>query len=182
MKNKYEFVIALLLTASLSVSVSMAERVKPEVADRLQSLPPGAVRLNGFVHDRIKLQAEVWFDDKTLAEMARVFRTRPGGFADGEFWGKAVRALCHHYQYTGDPRLKELLEATLADLISTQTPDGCISGYPPAKQPYDTDVWDRKYALLGLVDGYEATGDPKVLDAARKMADHLASSGLLTAE
>jgi DUF1680 family protein len=105
--------------------------------------------------------------------MARVFRTRPGGFADGEFWGKAVRALCHHYQYTGDPRLKELLEATLADLISTQTPDGCISGYPPAKQPYDTDVWDRKYALLGLVDGYEATGDPKVLDAARKMADHL---------
>jgi hypothetical protein len=65
----------------------------PVIADRLQMLPPGSVRLGGFLEGRIRTQAEAAFDAKTLAAMADVFRRRPNGFADGEFWGKAVRAL-----------------------------------------------------------------------------------------
>jgi DUF1680 family protein len=140
---------------------------------KFQLLPAGAVRLNGFVDERIRLMAEVWFDEKTLAEMVDVFRRRPNGFADGEFWGKAVRALSHQLEYQQDPRLQGLLKQTLADLIGTQTEDGCISGYKPDKQPYNTDVWDRKYVLLGLINGYEATRDPKVLDAGVRAADQL---------
>ena len=170
-------VIGLSLTV-IAASAYAAETpgpVAPVIADRLQMLPPGSVRLGGFLEERIRTQAEAAFDAETLAAMADVFRRRPNGFADGEFWGKAVRALSDHYRYNADPRLKALLDATLADLISTQTADGCISGYVSAKQPYNTDMWDRKYVLLGLINGYEATGDPKVLQAAIHMADHLVS-------
>jgi DUF1680 family protein len=170
------FGIALLLAAAIARGGDPnvgSGPVKPVVPDRYHLLPSGSVRLSGYIDDRIRLMAGVWFDEKTLAEMVDIFRRRPNGFADGEFWGKAVRALCHQSEYQQDPRLQDLLKQTLADLMSTQTKDGCISGYKPDKQPYNTDVWDRKYALLGLINGYEITHDPMVLDAAVSAADHL---------
>ena len=152
---------------------------KVAVQDRFQTLPPGSVRLGGFIQDRIQQQAEYLFDEKTLAEMVDVIRKRPHRIvngeatclAEGEFWGKAVRALCHHYQYSAEPRLRKLLDVTVADLMSLQTPDGCISDTVPELQPYHSDMWDRKYTLLGLVNAYETTGDPKVHASAMKMAD-----------
>jgi len=162
-----------LAAALFSAGKVFAAENATAVADRLQSLPPGAIQLVGFVQERILQPENLAFDEQTLAAMADVYRKRRSGFADGEFWGKTVRALCHHYQYSGDPRLRTLLDATLADLLTTQTPDGCISDYAPAKQPFNTDIWDRKYALLGLINGYETTGDPQVLAAATRMADQL---------
>lgn len=143
---------------------------KPDV---LRFLPDGSTRIGGPVGDMMGTAAGVWFDARTLAEMVDVFRRRPNGFATGEFWGKATRALSRHVAATGDARLRGLLETTLADLISTQDADGCISGYKPDRQPFNTDVWDRKYVLLGLLHGYSVTRNPKVLDAAKRAADHL---------
>ena len=156
------------------------ERVKPVVADRIESLPPGAIRLNGFIQERVQQQAEYLFDEKSLSEMVEKFRKQPHrmvkgravGLAEGEFWGKAVRALCHYYQYSGDARLLQLLEKTVAEMINLQTPDGCISDTVPELQPYHSDMWDRKYTLLGLVNAFETTGDPKMRESAIKMADH----------
>lgn len=170
MKIRTLFVV--LMTLIFAQEISAAEKTTI-VPDRLQLLPPGSIQLSGVVQERILQQEDLAFDEKTLAAMADVFRRRRSGFADGEFWGKTVRALCHHSQYSGDPRLRALLDTTLADLLTTQTPDGCISDYSPEKQPFNTDVWDRKYALLGLINGYETTGDPKVLAAATRMADQL---------
>ncbi len=154
--------------------------VEPAVKDRFELLPPGAIRLGGFVQQRIERQAAVDFDEKALAEMADIFRTRPGnpktgleGLAPGEFWGKAVRALCSHLRYSPDQNLRTRLDRTLVDLISIQSPDGCLSSMPVALQPYHGDSWDRKYVLIGLINGYEITGDPKVLASAVKMADQL---------
>lgn len=142
-------------------------------ADVFHFLPDGSTRFGGPVGDLMRVTAGEWFDAKTLAEMADVFRRRPNGFATGEFWGKATRALSRHVAATGDPRLRALLDATLADLISTQDANGCISGYKPDRQPYNTDVWDRKYVLLGLLHGYSVTRDSKVLEAAKRAADHM---------
>lgn len=138
-------------------------------------LPADATRLGGPVHDLGGRAAAYWFDEGILREMVDVFRRRPNGFADGEFWGKTTRALARQAAATGEPRLRALLEQTLADLISTQDANGCISGYKPDKQPFNTDVWDRKYVLLGLLHGYTVTRDPKVLEAAEKAAHHLLS-------
>lgn len=149
-----------------------AQPAKPVVVDSLQPLPPGSIRLRGFVQDRIQQQADLSFDAKTLAAMADVFRKRANGFADGEFWGKAVRALCHHYQYSSDCRLKELIEATASDLLTTQTPDGCLSEFAYPMQPKNSDLWDRKYAMLGLLGCYDVTQDPKILQALIRMTDY----------
>ena len=167
------FIYFVLLKTLFATAEIFAAEKNTVVPNRLKVLPPGAIQLGGFVQQRILQQENLAFDAPTLAAMADVYRKRRSGFADGEFWGKTVRALCHHYQYSGDPRLRTLLDATLVDLLTTQTPDGCISDYAPAKQPFNTDVWDRKYALLGLINGYETTGDPKVLEAATRMADQL---------
>jgi DUF1680 family protein len=144
----------------------------PAIADRLQSLPPGSVALRGPMDDKIRQLQRVWFDDQTLGEMADVFRQRQNRFAIGEFWGKAVRALCRMHDYTQDPALKAMLERTAKDLISTQTADGCISHRSVDTQPGECDLWGRKYALWGLESCYEATADRRILDAMVRMADH----------
>ena len=76
------------------------------VPDPLKVLPPGSVKPRGYIDDRIQRQSDVSFDAATLAATVDAFRSRQNGFADCEFWGKAVRALCHHYQYGQNPRLK----------------------------------------------------------------------------
>ncbi len=111
------------------------------------------------------------FDAKVLAAMANQFRTRPNGYCDAYFWGAACRALSHYVRYENDPTLRTLLDGTVADVLSIQTPDGCISGNTPNRQPYNSDLWDRTYTLFGLLDAYEVTGNPKLLDAATKLAD-----------
>ncbi len=157
--------------------------VEPVVKDNLQLLPHGSIQLSGFVHDRLQQQSEFLFDEQFLAEMVdkirmqphRLINGKPTGLAEGEFWGKAVRALSRYYQYSGDPHLRERLEATVADIMSLQTPDGSISDTHPDLQPYHSDIWDRKYTLLGLINSYESTGDERVLKSAMDLADHTIS-------
>lgn len=141
--------------------------------EKLLLLPDGATRITGPIADLMDRAADAWFEEKTLAEMADVFRRRPNGFAIGEFWGKATRALSRHAAVTGDPGLRAMLDKTIADLLTTQEANGCISAFQPARQPFNTDVWDRKYVLLGLLHGYSVTRDRKVLEAASRAADHL---------
>ena len=103
--------------------------------------------------------------------MVAFFAKRDNVFAAGELWGKTVRSLCRAYRYTLDPHLKAMLDKTVADILSTQTPDGCISSYSADKQPYDADLWCRKYVLLALENYYEITHDEKVLSAMIRLAD-----------
>lgn len=164
-------------------SAEKAALSKPAVRDCFQTLPPGSLQLTGYVQDQIRKQSDYLFDRQVLAEMVdkiriqphRIVNGRPTGLAEGEFWGKAVRALSRHYQYSGDPALKERLEETVADLMSVQTADGCISDTIPELQPYHSDIWDRKYTLLGLINAYEATGNRRILQSAVEMADHTLS-------
>ena len=58
-------------------------------------------------------------------------------------------------------------------LMATQTPDGYIGTYKKEAELSNWDVWGRKYVLLGLLDEYERTKNPKILQAAKRQADHL---------
>ena len=48
----------------------MPAPVKPATADSLELLPPGSIRLSGYIQDRIQQQADLRFDEETLREMA----------------------------------------------------------------------------------------------------------------
>ena len=154
--------------------------VEKAQTDLFQLLPPGTVRLRGELEDRIRQQADFAFDSKALSEMADVFRKQPHridangnatGLADGEFWGKGVRAMCQYCRATDNPRCRALVDETVADLVGIELPGGVLTDTVPELQPYHADMWDRKYTLLGLINAYELTGSKKALAAAITLAD-----------
>jgi DUF1680 family protein len=143
--------------------------------DQLTPLPPGAVRLKGYLDDYLQASANKWNKGVVpYAGFVQMFRTGRGKFAQGEMWGKAVRSGCMFYRYTQDPELRQILRQTVADMLTTVRSNGCISCSDIAHQPDGPggDLWERKYVLLGLDEYYrQVEKDPLVLKAMMNLAD-----------
>ena len=138
--------------------------------------PAGALTLRGPIGTALEKSIRRRLETLNYTMMVDPFRFRSEN--DGawrcEFWGKVVRsAILAWYLAPSDILLKKI-RATVRDILSTQTPDGCISSYPDAKQISGWDVWGRKYVLLALLRYYRMISpDQEVLLACRKMIDHL---------
>ena len=146
------------------------------VAEKVENLPAGAVRLRGAMGEALAKTTANRLKKVDWTKLVDVFRLRDerDGCWRSEFWGKIVRSAIHAWRATGDAELKAQITATVKDLISTQTPEGCISSYPAEFQTRRWDVWGRKYVLLGLVRYYEVVErDEEVKTAAMKLLDHL---------
>lgn len=143
--------------------------------DLLTPLPAGSVHFKGYLEDYIQTSIKHWSKGVVpYAAFVQMFRTGRGNFAQGEMWGKAVRSACMFYRYTQDPELKQILERTVADLLTTRRSNGCISCSDVAHQPDGPggDLWERKYVLLGLDEYYrQVNRDPRVLKAMMDLAD-----------
>ncbi|MGN1445687.1 MAG: beta-L-arabinofuranosidase domain-containing protein [Eubacteriales bacterium] len=136
--------------------------------DKQFDLPAGSVRLEGFAHEKIRTVCEGTLKAIDMKALADYFRNTADMFATGEFWGKIMRASCLICGYTGDPALRKIVDRAAADMLSIQRPDGCISTCPDATQPKGTngsDLWERKYVLMGLLSYYELTGSEAALEA-----------------
>ncbi|PTY02251.1 hypothetical protein DB346_09040 [Verrucomicrobia bacterium LW23] len=140
--------------------------------DVLRGPRPGSVALQGWLHNRLQAGVDNQLKKLEYPRMVDYFRNRPNPFASGEFWGKTMRSACVSYQYRPDPELLAILDASVDDLLSTQTPDGCISARTYDEQPKSSDLWERKYVLLGLLHYYEIAPRPEVLEAMIRMADY----------
>ncbi len=68
----------------------------------------------------------------------------------GEYWGKTMRGACFVYSYTKNPKLLEILTATVRHILTTQDERGRISSYAVAQEFTAWDIWSRKYVLLGM--------------------------------
>ena len=104
--------------------------------------------------------------------VADYFRNTMDMFATGEFWGKLMRASCLIAGYTKDNELRQIIDRAAKDMISLQREDGCLSTCPDHTQPKGTngsDLWERKYVLMGLLAYYELCGSKEALDAAVKL-------------
>ncbi|MDR2168838.1 MAG: glycoside hydrolase family 127 protein [Planctomycetaceae bacterium] len=147
------------------------------VKDVLVPLPVGQVKLHGYLDSIIKTSCDNWNKgDVPYKETAEFFRTGRKQFALGEMWGKLVRSGSLLYRYNGDSELKTILDAAVADALSTQRPNGSISCVPPEKQPEISDLWERKYVLIGLQDYYEYVDQkPEVLESLKRQVDCLIS-------
>ncbi|MDR1223988.1 MAG: glycoside hydrolase family 127 protein [Tannerella sp.] len=70
--------------------------------------------------------------------------------------------------------MKEMMDETVRDLLSTQRENGSISCVEIDSQPEQSELWERKYVMLGLEAYYEwVNPDPAVLDALKKQADNI---------
>ena len=167
---------AILLMLILSV-LSCKQEGSVKIKDVFEPLAPQSVQLTGYLDDCIKNSMEHW--NKGALPYDRFvdfFRNGRPQFALGEMWGKSVRSGCMFFRYLPDPELKKIMEATVQDLLSTQRENGSISCVEIDQQPEQSELWERKYVMLGLEAYYEwVNPDPAVLDALKKQADNIIS-------
>ncbi|MCQ2433575.1 MAG: glycoside hydrolase family 127 protein, partial [Clostridia bacterium] len=139
------------------------------------SLSDGSAAFSGTVDAEIRAVIDGLFKKIDFSKTVDIFRNTMDLFAAGEFWGKLMRAACALYDVTGDKELKAILDTSISDMLSVQKPDGEISCTPRAAQPNGThgsDLWERKYVLLGMFAYYRSFGDERVLRAMCALADY----------
>jgi len=146
--------------------------------DLISPLAAGSVSLHGRLGNALDLSIANRLKKVNYAHLVDPFRHRDE--TDGrwrcEFWGKIVRSAILSWRDTLDEELLGLIRDTVADLLSTQTDDGCISSYPYELQTGDWDLWGRKYVLIGLARYYlEIEPDPAVKRALIRELDYLMS-------
>ncbi len=139
-------------------------------------LSAGAVSLAGPLGKALKKSMENRLKKVNYTRLVDPFRFR--NEVDGawrcEFWGKIVRSAILTWYDSPDAELLAIIRETVFDIISTQTPDGCISSYPADKQTDGWDIWGRKYVLIGLTRYYNLVEpDARVKQACIKLLDHL---------
>lgn len=140
--------------------------------DKQFDLPAGSVSLRGITDEKIRIITEGTLKVIDMHALADYFRNTMDMFATGEFWGKIMRASCLICSYTNDPELREIVDTAAKDMMSLQRADGCLSTCPDHTQPNGSngsDMWERKYALMGLLAYYELTGSQEALDVCVKL-------------
>ena len=136
---------------------------------------PAEVKIGGYVGQRLDDCLAHNVKATNALALAEVFQSKAETNTwQTEFWGKWMQAAVPLARYSGDPALRQGIEASVKALLETQRPDGYIGNYTDAAQldgPWD--VWGRKYTMLGLLQAYDLTGDKATLAAAARVADHL---------
>jgi DUF1680 family protein len=162
---------------SLSLLSCGEQKNREAIEDKIYPLPVGAAKLDGFFEEYIQNSIEHWNKGNLPYDrFVDFFRNGRPQFALGEMWGKAVRSGSMFYRYTNDPQLKQIMDETVRDLLTTQRENGSISCVDIDKQPEESELWERKYVMLGLQEYYEwVNPDPEVLDALIKQADNIIS-------
>ena len=142
--------------------------------DKIYSNPLNLTHLDGYLGGKIDLCINERIKKQDVDHLIEPFRHRTEKRAwQTEFWGKWILSAIAAYEYNHDPELYTIIRNAVTGLLATQTPDGYIGNYAPEAQLQQWDIWGRKYTLLGLLAFYDISADKKVLDAARKLADHL---------
>lgn len=148
----------------------------PVVADKLHDqfvpAPFDRQRIDGLLGERMRVNLEgrlLHVDEKALIDC---FQHRPGPQAwSGEHAGKFLHAAANAWLYSGDERLKQLMDRIARNLIATQLPDGYLGTYTDDQRWTSWDVWVHKYDLIGLLSYYNATGYQPALDSATKIGE-----------
>ncbi len=174
---KKTLVFVSLLLSSLLVNGQIINKKAASsvlVADKLTSLSPASVKIEGYLGDKIDLCIEKRIKTQDIDHLIEPFRHKDETrLWQSEFWGKWIQSAIAAYNYNHDPELFAIIRNAVSGLISTQMPNGYIGNYSDAAALQQWDIWGRKYTLLGLLAYYDLTGDKASLASAKKVADHL---------
>ena len=135
----------------------------------------GAAFFSGELDEKLRSLIKGLYTKLDMKETVDLFRYHKNLFAAGEFWGKLMRAACMIYDCTRDETLRRVLSDSMEDMLSVQAQDGEISCCPRDSQPNGThgsDLWERKYVLLGMYEYYRVFRDARVLSAMEALADY----------
>ncbi len=130
----------------------------------------GEIKLHGLLDNKLINVGRKIGGEFAYSEMVGYFRERRELFAFGEYWGKLVRGACLAYKYSADTELKRVLLETAGDMLEVKRQNGNLSACDPALQPkgkHGSDIWERKYIIVGFVELYLAFGNEEFLECAR---------------
>lgn len=162
------FLICFVLMAGKLTSQS----VTPVINDQLHISQ--STKMNGYVGEKLDASYKNRILAQDVDRLIAPFRNRTETSCwQSEFWGKWFTSAVLAYHYKPKPQLKKALDQAVEGLIATQTADGYIGNYADDNHLASWDIWGRKYCMLGLLSYYDLTKDPKSLNAAGKVADHL---------
>lgn len=167
------------VTPGLGATTAAADSptTSPVVAkDVFAPAPPGAVRLGGRLGEKLdRCVADRVLPQEVGPLVGPYAAKRETGAADWrcEYWGKWYTSLALADAYRSTAASRALLGSAAAELMHTAAPDGYLGTRDPAHRLQGWDVWGRKYALLGLIAGYDRAGDRAALAAAGRQADVL---------
>jgi uncharacterized protein len=169
--------LALFLTIVLSSWVASAGPIflwGPIVPNKVQDQFEGAdlEQFDGLLQAHLMINLQKRLLQIDTATILSGVEHRPGKQTwIGEHVGKFLFSASKMYQYSHDPKLKELMDAVALTYISCQLPDGYLGTYLPKDRWTEWDVWAHKYAIIGLINYYSVTGNQSALLAAEKAAD-----------
>jgi DUF1680 family protein len=168
------FLSIILAAPILSSQTLKAPAVPDKIADQFVPAPYAGQRVEGILGERMRVNLEGRLLHLDETRVLKGFQQRPGE-QDwiGEHAGKFLHAAVNTWLYTGDERLKTLMDRVVRELLPTQLPDGYLGTYVDEKRWTSWDVWVHKYDLIGLISYYQATGYQPALDASRKIGDLL---------
>ena len=177
------FVITAFACAALSGSAVPAanlpvpEKVTSLVPDKQDAQTPDHVSLNGWIGTRIQANEANRLAKLDTGRLLEGYRKRPGRQTwDGEHVGKWLHAATLAWVNTHDPKLRQKMDTTAAELIKCQQPDGYLGTYLPEKRWTEWDVWAHKYNLIGLITYMRYTGNMAPLPCCRRMGDLLCNT------
>ena len=157
-----------------------AYKFRPQT-DTLFALSEGSFDYSGIIDTAIRhIESIQLLDEKLWKSCVEQF-TFPSDSEylswKGEFWGKMMRGAALTYKYTKNPKLYEVLNKTVEDLLATQDSLGRICTYSVEKEFDGWDLWCRKYVLLGLEYFLDICCDKdlysRVITAMQKHADYI---------
>lgn len=132
------------------------------------------VQLGGEIGRRIQVTVEnnllqINVADDFLTPFQR--RNRKGGYVGlGKLLDSIVRLAVH----TGDPRLRELKDKIIREILATQEEDGYIGIMEPSSRMWTLwDIHEMSYLVYALATDHHFFATESSLDAARRLADHI---------
>ena len=162
----------------------------PRLRDvRIKGVP--GEKLRDLIRERI---AGPFAQKNIFGEARRAFRERDddilgwGGKWRGEFWGKLMLGAARVADYLQDPALLAFVRDECHRAMAYQDADGYLGSYADkglvsitnmaaTKKVYGWDpvwnLWNRKYAMWGMLMAYKATGDRAILDSVVRQMDQL---------
>ena len=194
MKKKLN-VMALIFISALAASALRADAVSdamktPALRDvRLQGFP--SEKMNDLFRERVSSK---FAQMNVFGEARRAFEERDdderghGGLWRGEFWGKLMLSAARVADYLNDPAVTQFIVDECHRMIDLQDPDGYLGSYKDKELVSITDpeatkktygwypvwnIWNRKYAMWGMLMAYKATGDRAILASVERQMNQL---------
>ena len=135
--------------------------VPDKVKDRFVPAPLDRQKIEGLLGQRMRVNLEGRLLHVSETVLLAGYPTKPGAqSASGENAGKFLDAASRTWAYTGDARLKGVMDRVAYTLSASEINAGWRLG-------------DLRWTLAGLLSYYQVTADAKAMEGARRIGDML---------